>query len=197
MGLIRFLYHNKSSILTLFLFYFLFWLTIQNFKQSTDFNKTQVSSKNSEEKNIFLFLKQLNRLKHISNSTFYVILNHFFELKLNLILIDPYVLNYLFIRQLSFDQLEKQLITFAIIDESVETVFESIQQTNFSIKLSKTILSNQKISIGHIFIEYQQKIIHLAVLHKYHSYYLIHKNNLPLSDDIQLSYGDKLRAIEK
>jgi len=184
MGLIRLLYHNKSSILTLFLFYFLFWLTIQNLKQSTDFKKTQVNSKNSEK-------------KHLSNSTFYVILNHLFELKVNLILIDPSVLNSIFIRQLSFDQLEKQLITFAIIDESVETVFESIQQTNFSIKLSKTILSNQKISISHIFIEYQHKIVHLAVLHKYHSYYLIHKNNLPLSDDIQLSYGDKLRAIEK
>ncbi len=139
----------------------------------------------------------MNRLKHLSNSTFNVILNHLFQLKLNLILIDPYVLNYLFIRQLSFDQLEKQLITFAIIDESVEAVFESIQQMKFSIKVSKTVLSNEKTSIDHIFIEYQHKIVHLAVLHKYHSYYLIHKNNLPLSDDIQLSYGDKLRVIEQ
>ena len=135
-------------------------------------------------------------MKHPSNSTFYIILNHLFQLKLNLILIDPHVLDYIFIRQLSFDKLQKQLITFAIIDESLETVFESIQGIEFSRKVSKTILLNHKTSVGHIFIEYQYKIVHLAVLHKYHSYYLIYKNTLPLSDDTQLSYGDKLRAIE-
>jgi len=120
-----------------------------------------------------------------------------FELKLNLILIDPDVLNSIFIRQLPFDKIDKQLITFAITDESVKTFFESIHDIQFSIKISKSILPNRKTSIGHIFIEYQHKIVHLAVLHKYHSYYLIHKNTLRLSDDIQLSYGDKLRAIDQ
>ncbi len=111
-------------------------------------------------------------------------------------LIDPYVLNHLFISQFSFDKIDKQLITFGITDESTDKFLKHFHQTPFSIKLSKHISSNQKHSIDHIFIEYQQKIIHLAILHKYHSYYLIEKNTLPLSDDAQLSYGDTLRAIE-
>ena len=82
------------------------------------------------------------------------------------------------------------------MNDSVETFFQQFKETNISIKLSKNILTNRKISIDHIFIEYQQNIIHLAVLHKYHSYYLIYENTLRLSANIHLSFGDTIRAIE-
>ncbi|CAF0892593.1 unnamed protein product [Rotaria sordida] len=180
MGLIRLLYQNKSVILFCLFTYVLFWLTIGTFKQSTELNKTQ----------------QSNGLKHRSNSTFYFIFDHLLQLKVNLLLIDPYVLNYLFIEQLSFDKLERQLITFAITDDLVERFIQYFQETIFSIKISENILSNHKTSIDHIFIEYKQKIIHLAILHKYKSFYLIEENILPLSENIQLSYGDTLRAVE-
>jgi len=139
-----------------------------------------------------LFLsKQPIRLKYRSNSTFSFILDDLYELKLNLLLIDPYVLDYLFIRQLSFEKFDKQLITFGVIDLSFENFVEYFQNKNFIIKISKNI------SIDHIFIEYKQKIIHLAILHPYHSFYLVKKNSLSLSNDIQLSYGDTIRAIEQ
>ncbi len=111
---------------------------------------------------------------------------------MNLLLIDPYVLDYLFIRQLSFEKLDKRLITFGIIDQPFEIFFRYFQKTNFSIKISV-----KNISIDHIFIEYKQKTIQLAILHPYYSFYLVQENTLSLSDDIQLSYGDKLRAIEQ
>ncbi|CAF0987460.1 unnamed protein product [Rotaria sordida] len=180
MGLIRLLYQNKSVILFCLFTYVLFWLTIGTFKQSTELNKTQ----------------QSNGLKHRSNSTFYFIFDHLLQLKVNLLLIDPYVLNYLFIEQLSFDKLERQLITFAITDDLVERFIQYFQETIFSIKISENILSTHKTSIDHIFIEYKQKIIHLAILHKYKSFYLIEENILPLYENIQLSYGDTLRAVE-
>jgi len=139
-----------------------------------------------------LFLsKQPIRLKYRSNSTFSFILVDLYELKLNLLLIDPYVLDYLFIRQLSFEKFDKQLITFGVIDLSFEIFIQYFQEKNFIIKISKNI------SIDHIFIEYKQKIIHLAILHPYYSFYLIQKNTLSLFDNIQLSYGDTLRAIEQ
>ncbi|CAF0848342.1 unnamed protein product [Adineta steineri] len=170
MGLIRLLYHNKSMIIVSFLIYILFLLIIQTIKQSNDPNQTQQSS----------------QYKYRSKSTFYFIINYLFQSKFNLILIDPHVLRHLFIHHISFDQLEKPFITFAIHDESVERLIESLQDVKFSIK----------ISTDHIFIEYENKTVHLAILHKYNSYYLIHKNTLLLSNDIHLSYGDKLRAVE-
>ncbi len=133
----------------------------------------------------------MNRLKHRSNSTFYFILDHLFELKLNLLLIDPYVLDYLFIHQLSFEKLDKRLITFGIIDPPYEMFYQYFLEKEVSIKISKDI------SVNHIFIEYKHEIIHLAVLHPYYSFYLVQENTLSISDDIQLSYGDKLRAIEQ
>lgn len=175
MGLIRFLYHNKSFILLCFFIYLLFWLTIGVFKQSTD-------SPNPPS---------LNRFKFQSNSTFHYILIHLFELKIKLYLIDPYVLDYLFIRRLSFEKLDKQIITFGISNSSIQLLFQYFQEQKFEIKISKSH------SIDHIFIEYKQKILHLAILHRYYSYYLIEKNSLSYFDDIQLSYGDTLRAIEQ
>ncbi len=112
-------------------------------------------------------------------------------MELNLLLIDPYVLDYLFIRQLSFDKLDKRLITFGIIDPPYKTFYQYFLEKEVSIKISKDI------SVNHIFIEYKHKIIHLAVLHPYYSFYLVQENTLSLSDDIQLSYGDKLRVIEE
>ncbi|CAF3462449.1 unnamed protein product [Rotaria socialis] len=180
MGLIRLLYQNKSVILFCLFTYILFWLTIATFQQSTHRSKNQ-----------------LRRLKYRSNSTFSIILDDLLPLKVNLLLIDPYVLQYLFIGQFSFDKLEKELITFGIIDEFVENFLQTFQGNNFSINISKNDLSNHKISTDHIFIEYQQKIIHLAVLHEYKSFYLIEENTISLSTNIQLSYGDTLRAVER
>ena len=68
---------------------------------------------------------------------------------------------------------------------------------NFSIKTSKNNLPTYKTSIDHVFIEYENKTVHLAILHKYNSYYLIQENTHPLSNDIHLSYGDTLRAVEQ
>jgi hypothetical protein len=133
----------------------------------------------------------LKRIKHQSNSTFYYIIDYLFDLKLNLLLIDPYVLNYLFIDQLSFDKLDKQLITFGIIDQSIERYFSYLSEKKFSIKISKNPF------LDHVFIEYKQKIIHLAILHPYHSFYLIQENIYTISDHIQLYYGDILRAVEQ
>lgn len=176
MGLIRFLYHNKTFILLCFFVYLILWLTIGIFKQSTD-------SKN--------FSTTVNKLKFRSNSTFSFILNNLFQLKLNLLLIDPYVLDYLFIHQLSFENLDKQIITFGIQNSSFQSIIEYFSKEPFSIKISKNL------SINHLFIEYQQKIIHLATLHPRFTYYLIEKNTHIDFDDIQLSYGDTLRIVEQ
>jgi hypothetical protein len=173
MGLFRILYRNKSFILLCFSIYFLFWLIFGAFKQPQEVNKPTS--------------KQFSRL----NSTFSYILSHLLNFKLNLLLIDPDVLNYLFIDQSSFDKLDKRLITFGITDQSIEKYFSYLEEKQFSIKISKNI------SLDHVFIEYKQNIIHLAILHPYHSYYLIQENTLTLSDDIQLYYGDVLRAVEQ
>ncbi|CAF3996922.1 unnamed protein product [Adineta steineri] len=182
MGLIRLLYHNKSVILLSFLIYILFWVTIQSFRQSADLNTTT---------------QQSSQLNHPSNSTFHFLINHLYQLKFKLLLIDPYVLQHLFINHSSFDGLNQQHITFGIIDESIEILFDSLQKNvNFSIKTSKNNLPAYKTSIDHVFIEYENKTVHLAILHKYNSYYLVQENTRPLSNNIRLSYGDTLRAVE-
>lgn len=63
-------------------------------------------------------------------------------------------------------------------------------------RISKNGLSTYKTSTDHIFIEFKRKIVHLAVLHKYKTFYLVERNEISLTQDIQLSYGDKLRAID-
>lgn len=112
-------------------------------------------------------------------------------MKLKLLLIDPYVLKHLFIDHLSFDQLDRELITFGLVDHSIEKHFSSLKDKGFSIRTSANIF------LDHVFIEYKEKIVHLAILHPYHTFYLIETNTRFLASRIQLSYGDKLRAIER
>ena len=114
-----------------------------------------------------------------------------FKLKFNLLLIDPYTLNYLFVDQLSFENFNKKSITFGIIDQSLEKFIPYLEENHFTFRISKST------ALDHIFIEYQQKIVHLAILHPYYTYYLVRPTSLSLLDDVQLSYGDKLRAIEQ
>ena len=122
----------------------------------------------------------------LSSSNFYFILNYLAKSPIKIILIDPFVLDYLFIRQLSFEQLQRRLITFGVFNDSIETVRSLFSFQNISITTSK----------DHLFIEYNQQIIHLAILHEQESYFLIEKNSLQIPDDIQLSYGDVTRVIE-
>ncbi|CAF1246082.1 unnamed protein product [Adineta ricciae] len=179
MGIIRLLVHHKSVILLAFFLYISLWLTIQTLKQSTEQNS--------------------NQLRPSPNSSFYFILNHLFQSNFKIILIDPFVLDFLFIYQLPFDKLDKQLVTFAIVDESVQLLLQTLQRTSvFSVQTSTTTQDNHRISIDHIFITYQHKILHLAVLHKYHSFYLVQPNHHRFSDDdnVHLPFGDKLRAVD-
>ncbi|UJR35253.1 hypothetical protein I4U23_028017 [Adineta vaga] len=180
MKLSRLFHRNKSLIFLLVFIYFLFWLTLSTIKQINDLNKPHVS----------------HQLKFRSNGTFYFVINQLFQLQINLVLIDPYVLQYLFIHRLSFDNVDRQFITFAIIDQSLQTLMQSLNDMKFSIKTSKTVLPNQKKVIDHIFIEHEHITVHITVLHKYNSYYRIHKNYRSLSEDIQLPFGDKLRAVD-
>ena len=191
MGLLRFLYRNKSFILLCSFLYLLFWFAFGALKQPTNVKTTPVSPEKVKVRLIFLPLQQSNQLKHPSNSTFYYIIGHLRHLKLNLLLIDPNVLNDLFIDQLPFDQLGEELITFGITDQSIERFFPYLEEQKFSIKTSENV------ALDHVFIQSNEKIVHLAVLHPYHSYYLIQQNTLSLPDHIQLTYGDKLRAVEQ
>lgn len=125
------------------------------------------------------------------NSTFSQILDHLSAVKLKLILIDPHVLKHLFVSQLSFDHLDRQWITFGVIDSSIEKYFPFFKQQGLTIQTSTNIF------LDHVFLEYKQKIVHIAILHRHYSFYLIHPNLLPLSNQIELAYGDKLRAIEQ
>ncbi len=164
MRLIRILTQNKSSIfLTFLLIYILFWFIIESYKQLIKSNKISVD---------------------YQTSNFYFILS---KLNINLLLIDPFLLDHLFIRQFSFQQFSKRLITFGISNNSIPLIYPLFSIKNLSIKTS----------IDHIFIEYNQKIIHLAILHNEKTYFLIRKNTIQLPINVELSYGDKPRAIEQ
>ncbi len=110
--------------------------------------------------------------------------------KIELVLIDPILLDYLFIRQLSFKQYHQPLITFGIFNESIPIIHSLVFLHNLSITIS------QKSSIDHIFIQHNQYIVHLAVLHKKKTYFLIEKNTAVLPMNIKLTYGDTLRTID-
>ena len=189
MGAFRLLYRNKSLIILCFLIYLLLWFTISVLRQPSEVKISPVSPSDSIVSVHFLFF-HFKRPKQL-NSTFYPILQHLSALKLKLLLIDPYVLKYLFIDRLPFDHLNRQLITFGLVDHSIEKHFSSLKKKGFTIKTSTNIF------LDHIFIEYKEKIVHLAILHPYHSFYLIQTNTRFVPSNIQLSYGDKLRAIER
>jgi hypothetical protein len=164
MGLTRFVIQNKSFILLIVFIYILFWFMLVTFKQPTKLNEISVDDQN-----------------HPSASNFDFILEYLSTFNINLLLIDPILLNHLFILQFSFEKFPKRLITFGISNNSIPS-----NHPLFSIKTS----------IDHIFIEYNQHIIHLAILHEEKTYFLIQKNTIQLPTDVELSYGDKLRAIE-
>jgi len=172
MGLIHLLVQNKLFILLSLFIYIFLWLTIGILKQST----IPISYQND-----------------FSTSNLYIILEHLSKFNINLLLIDPFLLDYLFIRQLSFQQLQQRLITFGIFNESMQSIHLLLSVTNFSIKISKSF---KKPSPDHIFIEYNQQIIHLAVLYEENSYFLVQKTTAQLPIDVKLSYGDTLRVIE-
>ena len=118
----------------------------------------------------------------------------------NIILIDPNALNQLFIDHISFDKLNEQLVTFAVFDQSAQRLLQTLQKiSHFSIETSATTLANHRMSIDHIFITYQHRTLHLAVLHKYYSFYLVQPNHFRFSDDdhVHLPFGDKLRAVDQ
>ncbi|CAF3379709.1 unnamed protein product [Rotaria sp. Silwood1] len=176
MDFIRLLKHYKLSMIFCLFIYILFWFTVGIFEQSRKLNVTSVSyRKNPSIANIYFILEYLSKF-HI-----------------NLLLIDPFVLDYLFIRHLSFQQLQKPLITFGISYDSIQTIHSLFFVRKFSLTISKSFNNT---SIDHIFIEYNQQFIHLAVLYEENSYFLIRKNTVQLPIDIKLSYGDTLRVIE-
>ena len=126
------------------------------------------------------------------NSSVSSIIDSLSSIGVHLLLIDPVVLRKLFVHESPLDTSDIDLITFGVTKESVRKFSKDFNEQNVSVEYSK----DSHDSIDHIFIECQQKIVHLAVLHKYHSYYLINVNSVPLRKGLQLSYGDKLRAIE-
>lgn len=203
MGFLRLLYQRKSLILFCLFLYLILWLLIGILKQSISF-RPLVSEKQTSAQNkhiivliiVFFSLKQSNRYRYPATSTFNLILDHLVQSNFNVLLVDPYVLNYIFYENLPFEDLENPLITFGVHEETVEALLQSFHGTNFTIKISESTLSNYKTSIDHVFIEHEEKSIHLAVLHKFNSYYLINENKLELPDAVQLSYGDTLRAVD-
>ena len=121
-------------------------------------------------------------------------------MRFNIILIDPNVLNQLFIHHTLFDELNEHFVTFAVFNQSVQSLLQTLQQMpHFSIQTSASTLTNHRMSVDHIFITYQYKTLHLAVLHKYYSFYLVQPNHFRFSDDenVHLSFGDKLRAVDQ
>ncbi|CAF0913256.1 unnamed protein product [Rotaria sordida] len=176
MDLIRLLKHYKLFMAFCLFIYILFWLIVGIFEQSKKLNEISVSYHiNTSIANINFILKYLSKF-HI-----------------NLLLIDPFLLDYLFIRQLSFQKLQKHFITFGISYDSIAIIHSLFSVKKFSLTISKSFKNT---SIDHIFIEYNQQYIHLAILHEEKSYFLIRKNTAQLPIDIKLSYGDTLRIIE-
>jgi len=172
MGVVRILIHNKLLILLSLLI----WLTVGCLKISTKFNQTS----------------KISQIK-FSTSNIYFIFEYLSKLNVNLLLIDPFVLDYLFIRHLSFQYIQKRVITFGIFDDSIRLIIPLFSLKNCSIKISKNF---ETTSIDHIFIEYNQQVIHLAVLYQEKTYFLIRKNIAQLPFDIKISYGDTDRVIQ-
>lgn len=117
------------------------------------------------------------------------LLEYLSKLNLNLILIDPFVLDYLFIQHLPLKYFQKRLITFGIYNNSLSLIHPLYSLKNCTIQISKTS------SIDHIFIEINQQFIHLAILHEQKTYFLIEKNHIKLPNDIKLSFGDTTRVV--
>lgn len=119
------------------------------------------------------------------------------QLPINLLLIDPVILTDLFIRHVPFEQLRTSLITFAVNEELVSLIDQFVSQSNVSMQISSTQLPDKSISIDHLFLRLDQQFIQFAVLHPVNSYFLIRENNVRLPGHIKLSYGDRLRVLER
>ena len=189
MGFTRLILRHKSFILLCICVYLLLWLNLGRSCPPTLPGDTFVSQTSPSMNTSLSFFSQF---KSRSNSTFGYLLESVSRSKVDLLLIDPDVLDQLFVRRGSLDSLTQRWMTFGIVDQSVDAFLSHLQRTNFSVKISKDPLQ----SPDHLFIEYQEKILHLAVLHKYHSYYLVEPNTLSLPADVQLSFGDTLRIVE-
>ena len=164
---ISYIFVQYKAVIFLSLFiYILFWLIITILRQSPI---------------------EIIHEHDTSTSNLDFILIYLAKCHINLLLIDPLVLEYLFVQQLSYKLLQKRSITFGIFNDSLRLLEPIFSVNNFSVKLSNS---------DHVFIEYDQQIVHLAVLHSQNSYFLIRKNLLPLPSDVHLPYGDTVRAIE-
>lgn len=172
----RLLNFCKLSILLVIVIYILFRLRNGIFSHSITSNKSSVSY-------------DTNAL----HTNFYFIIKHLLKLRVDLLLIDPYFLDCLFIRELSFQNLEIRFITFGITADSIQALDSLILEDKFSIFISKSVNNT---SVDHIFIEYEQQIVHLAILHEEKSYFLIRKSTVTLPIGVKLSYGDTVRVIE-
>ncbi|CAF1348610.1 unnamed protein product [Adineta ricciae] len=164
----------------LFFTYVLFWLTLSTIKQINDLNKPEIS----------------HQTRFRSNRTLYFVINQLFQLQINLVLIDPQILQHLFIHRLPFDDIHRTFITFAIVEESLQPLISSLHDLKLSMKTSETNSRNRKHLVDHIFIKHHRLTVHVAVLHKYSSYYRIHVNHQSLPKNVHLPFGDKLRAID-
>ena len=124
-----------------------------------------------------------------------MIFDYLVKNKVQPILIDPDILNQLFLQHFSLDTINKRWITFGLIDQPEVKFFSATLTNNISMDLSQSE-HDGKILIDHMFIHHQEQIVHLAILHRKNSYYFINENNYPLPDDVQLSFGDTMRAVE-
>lgn len=195
MAFTRFLFQNKKRIFLTLIIYLFLWFSLGSFYHSNQ-NKSSVSRLKVDSIDIFLSLKIFDPLKQRSNSTFVSLLNRLADSQIRFILIDPEVLEHLFIRHLSFEKLEKPLITVGIVNQTVENFLNYLYSNNWSIKVSQTTQDDGQTSIDHIFLEFKTIFLHFAVLYKQHSYYLIEPNRISFPYVDRLQFGDTRRAVE-
>ncbi|CAF2166400.1 unnamed protein product [Rotaria magnacalcarata] len=176
MGFIRLFKHHKFLILFCGFIYSFVWFTNKIFEQPSKFDKTVTSYHAS------ISIKNIN-----------FIFEYLSKLQINLLLIDPFLLDYLFIHRLPFRKFQKRIITFGITNDSIHIINVLSSEKKFSVTISRSF---NNATIDHIFIEYNQQLIHLAILHEKKSYFLIRPTTVHLSIDINLSYGDTARVIE-
>lgn len=141
-------------------------------------------------------MKVFDPLNQRSNSTFVSLFNRLADSQIRFILIDPDVLEHLFIHQLSFEKLEKSLITIGIVNQTVEHFLNYLHSNHWPIQISQTTRDDGQTSIDHIFIEFKTIFLHFAVLYKQHSYYLIEPNQISFPYVDQLRFGDTRRAVD-
>lgn len=121
------------------------------------------------------------------------LLGYFIQHHVNLLLIDPVILDHLVVRRLPFEQLDTRWMTLGIAPAAVQFIERLASLSNFSVTISRTA---DNASMDHIFVEQQQHIIQLAVLHPQNSYFLIRANAARLPANARLTYGDTPRILD-